>query len=105
MYKSMCVQSWLTFCNPMDCSLPGSSVHGIFQASILERVAISNPPGELPDPGFEPVSPALQADSYPLEPFLCMGMHKYVYYACLSTYVYLCIYVCICVFCTCCCCC
>ena len=31
---------WL-FCNPMDCSLPGSSVHGIFQARILEWVAIS----------------------------------------------------------------
>ena len=30
-----------TLCNPMDCSLPGSSVHGIFQARILERIAIS----------------------------------------------------------------
>ena len=31
----------LTLCSPMDCSLPGSSVHGIFQARILEWVAIS----------------------------------------------------------------
>ena len=30
-----------TLCNPKDCSLPGSSVHGIFQARILEWVAIS----------------------------------------------------------------
>ena len=30
-----------TICNPMDCSLPGFSIHGIFQARILERVAIS----------------------------------------------------------------
>ena len=30
-----------TLCDPMDCSLPGSSVHGIFQARILEWVAIS----------------------------------------------------------------
>ena len=30
-----------TLCDPMDCSLPGSSVYGIFQARILERVAIS----------------------------------------------------------------
>ena len=38
----MCVaQSCLTLCNPMDCSLPGSSVHGISQARILEWVAIS----------------------------------------------------------------
>ena len=32
-------QSRLTLCNPMDCSLLGSSVHGIFQARVLERVA------------------------------------------------------------------
>ena len=31
------------FCDPMDCSLPGSSVHGIFQARILEWIAISYP--------------------------------------------------------------
>ena len=34
-------QLFLTLCNPMDCSPPGSSVHGIFWARILERVAIS----------------------------------------------------------------
>ena len=34
-------QSCLTLCNPMDCNLPGSSVHGIFQARVLEWVAIS----------------------------------------------------------------
>ena len=38
-----CVHAYLclTLCNPMDCSPPGSSVHGIFQARILEWVAIS----------------------------------------------------------------
>ena len=34
-------QSCPTLCHPMDCSLPGYSVHGIFQARILEWVAIS----------------------------------------------------------------
>ena len=34
-------QSCLTLCNPMDCRLPGSSVHGILQARILEWVAIT----------------------------------------------------------------
>ena len=34
-------QSCPTLCNPMDCSLPGSSVHGIFQAIVLEWIAIS----------------------------------------------------------------
>ena len=41
---SMCAKSRQlcpTLCNPMDCSLPGSSVHGVLQARILECVAIS----------------------------------------------------------------
>ena len=36
------------FCGPMECSLPGSSVHGIFQARILEWVAISFSRGSSP---------------------------------------------------------
>ena len=111
---------YLTLCDPMDYSLPGSSIHGIFQARILERVATSfsrgssrprdqtlvshSPsrlltvwaireaqrgstkclvlgyrpeywsgcpfpsPGDLPNPGIKPKSPALQADSSPAEP-------------------------------------
>ena len=55
----------LTLCNPMD--LPGSSVHGILQARILEWVAFPSS-GDLPNPGIEPSSPALQADSLPSEP-------------------------------------
>ena len=39
--ESVVAQSCLTLCNPMDCSLPGSSTHGIFQARILEWVANS----------------------------------------------------------------
>ena len=34
-------QSWLTLCDPVDCSLPGSSIHGILQARVLEWVTIS----------------------------------------------------------------
>ena len=56
-----------TLCDLLDCGLPGSSVHGISQARILERVAIPFS-GDLPDPGIEPGSPALQADSLPSEP-------------------------------------
>ena len=36
----MCAQLRLAFCDPKDCSLPGSSLYEIFQAGILERVAI-----------------------------------------------------------------
>ena len=45
----------------MDCIPPGPSVHGIFQASILECVPFPSP-GDLPNPGIEARSPALQAD-------------------------------------------
>ena len=44
-----------TLCDPMDCSLPGSSVHGVLQAGIPERVAISSS-RDLPNLGIEPVS-------------------------------------------------
>ena len=60
-------QSCLTLCDPMDCSPPGSSVHGILQARILEWVAIPSP-GDLHNPGIKPGSPALQADSLLSEP-------------------------------------
>ena len=43
------------------------TVHGILQARILEWVA-SPSPADLPDPGIEPGSPALQVDSLPTEP-------------------------------------
>ena len=52
----------------MDCSLPGSSVHGISQARILEWGSHFLPPGDLPDPGIKHVSPALQVDSLLSEP-------------------------------------
>ena len=46
-------QLCLTLCDPMDCSLLGSSVHGILQARILEWVAISFF-RDLPDSGLKP---------------------------------------------------
>ena len=39
--ESEAAQSCPTLCDLMDCSLPGSSVHGIFQAKVLEWVSIS----------------------------------------------------------------
>ena len=63
------LQSCLTLCDTMDYSAPGSSVHEIPQARILEWVAMPSS-RDLPDPGIEPESPAaapaLQADSSPL---------------------------------------
>ena len=60
-------QSCSTLCDPMDYSLPCFSVHGIFQPRVPEWVAIPSP-GDLPDPGIKPRSPALQADALPSEP-------------------------------------
>ena len=39
--ESEVAQSFPTLCDPMDCSLPGSFIHGIFQARVLEWVALS----------------------------------------------------------------
>ena len=56
-----------TLYDPIDCSPPGPSVHGILQARILKRVAFSLSRGFL-NPRIKPRSPALQADSLPSEP-------------------------------------
>ena len=60
-------QSCPTLGNPVDCNPPGSSVHGILQARIMEWVAISIS-RDVPDPGIEPRSPSLEADTLPSEP-------------------------------------
>ena len=52
----------------MDCSPVGSSVHRILQTRILEWGLPCSPSGDLPNPGTEPRSPALQADSLPAGP-------------------------------------
>ena len=64
------VAQWcLTLCDPLDCSLPSISVHGIFQARILEWVAISKSRGSSQprDQTLIFCVPALQADSLPNE--------------------------------------
>ena len=66
-------QLYPTLCDPMDCSPPGSSVHGLLQARVLEWAAIPFS-GDLPDPGIKATSPALQADSLPSEP---QGSHHW----------------------------
>ena len=53
--RAKLLQSCSTLCDPMDCSLPDSSVHGIPQARTLAWVAMLSSRG-LPDPGMEPES-------------------------------------------------
>ena len=66
-YVCLAAQLYLTLCDPMDCSLPGSSVHGILPARTLEWVTIPFSRGSS-QPKIAPSSPALQADSLPSEP-------------------------------------
>ena len=60
LYLYLVAQSCLTL-------WPSVPVHGILQARILEWVVIPSPPGDLPNPGIEPRSPAWQVDSLPAE--------------------------------------
>ena len=60
-------QSCSPLCEPMDCSPPGSSVHGDSPGKNT-GVACQDPPGDLPNPGMEPRSPELPVDSLPSEP-------------------------------------
>ena len=57
-FESEVAQSCPTLCDPMDCNLPSSSVHGIFQAIVLEWIAISFSRGSS-QPRDQTVSPTL----------------------------------------------
>ena len=58
--KALVTQSCPTLCDPMDCGLPGSSVHGILQNTGVGCHFLLQ--------GIKPRFPALQADSLPSEP-------------------------------------
>ena len=81
----------------MHCSLPDSSVHGILQARRLEWVAIP-PPGDLPDPGIEPIllmSPALACGFFTPHAtweahVVCVCVqHIYIRSMCVCIYIYI----------------
>ena len=81
--KVLVTQLYPVFCNPMDYSSPGSSVHGILQARILEWVPFPSP-GDLSDPGIKPRPSEFQADSLPSEPpekpvHVYIWMNIYIY--------------------------
>ena len=65
----MCLVNQLcsALCNPLNCSLPGTSVHGFFRHEYWSGLLFPSP-GDLPDAGIKPGSPTLQADSLPSKP-------------------------------------
>ena len=69
-YALLCLvaQSCPTLCNTMDCSPPGSSVHGYSPGKNPGAGCHALLPGDLPNPGIEPRSPALQTVNLPENP-------------------------------------
>ena len=65
--KVLVTQSCSTLCDPVDGSPPGSFVHGFSRHEYWSGLSFPFP-GDLPDSGIEPRSPALQADFLPSEP-------------------------------------
>ena len=61
------IESCGTLCDPVGCSSPGSSVHGLPRQEYWSGQSFLSP-GDLPNPGIEPESSELQADSLPSEP-------------------------------------
>ena len=66
--ESEVTQSCPTLATPMNCSLPGSSLHGILSRQEYRRGLPFPSPGDLPNPGIEPRSPTFQADALTSEP-------------------------------------
>jgi len=65
-YLCVCALNCVWLCNPIDCSVPGSSVHGIFWQEHWSGLPFPIS-GELPDPGINPaspISPALASDFF-----------------------------------------
>ena len=75
--RTKLLQSCVTLRDPMDCGLPGSSVHGISQARILQWLPFPSP-GDLPDPGNKLISPALAGGFFTTEP---PGKPQLVFYS------------------------
>ena len=67
MFLCLVIQLCLTLCSPIDCNLPGSSVHGNSPGKNT-RVGCHALLQDLPNPGIKPRSPALQPNSLPSEP-------------------------------------
>ena len=74
-------QSCLTLCNPMDCSTPGSSVHGILQAGILEWVAVPSP-GNLPNQESNLGLPHYRQILYHLSHIVCWSRASFWWMSC-----------------------
>ena len=79
--RCLVTKSCLTFCNTVDCSPPGSSVHGCPRQEYWNGLPFPSP-RNLPDPGIEPQCPTLQVDPFTAEPVgkpMCVSTHTYLH--------------------------
>ena len=67
-------QSCLTLCDPVDCSPPGTSVHGIIQARIWSKLPFPTP-WDFPDPEIKPKSPDCRQILYSLSYNICKPIY------------------------------
>ena len=91
MCVSVHIQLCLTLCNPMDCSVTGSSIQGFFQMRILSGLPCP-PPGDLPNPGIEPyflASPALTGRFTPETNMIIYVIGIIYVYICIFIYLYM----------------
>ena len=81
LYAVLCLvaQSCPTLCDLMDCNPPDSSVHGDSRHEYWSGLPFPSP-GDLPNPGIEPRSPALQVDSLLSEPLGNPRIQEWVAY-------------------------
>ena len=79
-------ESCPTLLRPMYCTSPGSSVHGVSQARALDGLPFPSP-GDLPDAGIKPVSPALAGGLITTEPPGKPKVYVFLYYT--HTHIYL----------------
>ena len=92
MCACLVAQSCLTLCDSMDCSLPGSSVHGFSRQEYRSGLPFPYPE-DLPIAGIEPESPTLQVDSLPSESpgklhIVCVCLNIHICVCIHAVYIY-----------------
>ena len=99
LYKHICAVPCLvtqlcpTLCDPTDCSPPVSSAHG---DSPGKNTGLPYPPpGDLPNPGIEPMSPAQRADSFTHSKNIVLNVYRIIYFYQSSVPMYMCTTVCV----------
>ena len=86
------LQSCLTLWDPMECSLPGSSVHGILQARILEWVSVPSSTGSAQPKLVSPACPALAGCTTWEAPYVYIHAHKCIHIV-IHIHIYMYVYV------------